>query len=101
MQLFNYSERSFVLFGEDTKTHKDLLKSLGGRWNGGLRNSITGERFGGWVFSNNRLNNVSEILENYITAKVEPSINSDIPSAPSINSDIPSAPESQQVNRLI
>ena len=66
MQLFNYSERSFVLFGEDTINHRDLIKSLGGRWNRNLTNPITGERFGGWIFSNKKLNVVSETLGNYI-----------------------------------
>jgi hypothetical protein len=66
MQLFNYSDKSFVLFGEDTKTHKELIKSLGGKWNGGLTNPITDEKFGGWIFSNKKLNVVSETLGNYI-----------------------------------
>lgn len=66
MQLFNYSDKSFVLFGEDTKTHKDLIKSLGGRWNRNLTNPITGEKFTGWIFSNARLNVVSETLGNNI-----------------------------------
>lgn len=67
MQLINYSDRSFVLFGDDTRNHKDLIKSLGGKWNGGLTNPITNERFGGWIFSNKNLNVVYEILGNYIT----------------------------------
>lgn len=67
MQLINYSDRSFVLFGEDTRNHKDLIKSLGGKWNGSLTNPITNERFGGWIFSNKNLNVVYEILGNYIT----------------------------------
>lgn len=85
MQLFNYSERSFVLFGEDTINHRDLIKSLGGRWNPNLRNPITGEKFAGWVFSNGRLNAVSNVLGNYIIQ--------DVPS----DEYLPSAPELQSV----
>jgi hypothetical protein len=66
MQLINYSDKSFVLFGEETKTHKDLIKSLGGSWNGGLTNPITGGKFRGWIFSNKRLNAVLNILGKYI-----------------------------------
>jgi hypothetical protein len=79
MHSINYSDRSFVLFGEDTKTHKDLIKSLGGSWNRNLRNPITGERFGGWIFSNGRFNAVSNVLGNYI----EPS-DEYLPSAPEL-----------------
>ena len=66
MQLINYSDKSFVIFGDDTRNHKDLIKSLGGSWNSGLTNPITGERFGGWIFSNKKLNVVYDILGNYI-----------------------------------
>jgi hypothetical protein len=107
MHSINYSDRSFVLFGEDTINHRDLIKSLGGRWNRNLTNPITGERFGGWIFSNGRFNTVSSVLGNYIIqeADFEP-INSDIPipyvpSAPElpyVPSDeyLPSAPELQR-----
>ena len=81
MHSINYSDRSFVLFGEDTINHRDLIKTLGGRWNRNLRNPITGERFGGWIFSNGRFNAVSNVLGNYI----EPS-----------DEYLPSAPELQQ-----
>jgi hypothetical protein len=71
MHSINYSDRSFVLFGEDTINHRDLIKSLGGRWNRNLRNPITGERFGGWIFSNGRFNAVSNVLGNYIEPSPE------------------------------
>lgn len=41
----NYSERSVVVFGEDTKKYKDKLKELGGKYNSNL--SIGP----GWIFS--------------------------------------------------
>jgi len=60
MNLSNYSSRSFVLFGDDTKIYKDSIKGLGGKWNPNLTNPITGERFGGWIFSNEKLNDVTK-----------------------------------------
>lgn len=76
MQLINYSERSFVIFGDDTAIHKELIKTLGGKWNRNLTHPITCEKFGGWIFSNRRLTNVSEKLREYMTT------NHHIPSAP-------------------
>ena len=101
MRSINYSNRSFVLFGEDTKTRKDLIKSLGGRWNPNLTNPITGERFGGWIFSNGRLNTVSNVLGNYIIQEddFEP-INSDIPYVPSAP-ELPYAPSSPELQQDI
>ena len=71
MYLINYSDKSFVIFGDDTRNHKDLIKSLGGSWNSGLTHPITNERFGGWIFSNKKLNVVYEILGNYIIDETE------------------------------
>ena len=46
MIFFNYSNKSFVLFGEGTIKHKNDLKKLGGRWN----NHLKGYPDKGWVF---------------------------------------------------
>jgi hypothetical protein len=81
MRLNNYSERSFVIFGEDTENHKELIKSLGGKWNRNLTHPITGERFRGWIFSNRKLNIVSETLREYMIAN-QPAMSSVVPSAP-------------------
>jgi len=52
-----YSEKSFVIRGEDTKNQKDKLKELGGKWNSNLKNG------GGWIFSNNNKDKVEEWLK--------------------------------------
>lgn len=44
-EIEDYSERSIVVRGKDTKTHSTELKELGGKWNPNLRNG------GGWIFS--------------------------------------------------
>jgi hypothetical protein len=49
MEIINYTEKSIVVKG-DTKSHKDVLKSLGGKWNSKFTHKETGEKFGGWVF---------------------------------------------------
>lgn len=46
------SEKAFVVLG-DTKTHKDKIKALGGRWN---------RKRGGWVFPKARLTHVTNGL---------------------------------------
>ncbi len=68
MQLIrNYSAKSFVLFGEDTRDHKELIISLYGSWpRGFLTHPITKEKFKGWVFSNKRLSSVLEKFGKYI-----------------------------------
>ena len=66
MQLQDYSERSFVIFGDDTKIHKDKLKELGGKYNSNL--SI-GK---GWIFSKKSQEKVNEWM-NSLNPKVEKS----------------------------
>ena len=70
MKLINYSDRSFVLSGEDTRNHRDFIKSLGGKWNGCLTDPITGERLRGWIFSNTKKNHVSQAFKNFITKPI-------------------------------
>ena len=49
-----YSEKSFVIRGEDTKKYKEKLKEFGGKWNSNLKNG------GGWIFSNNNETKIKE-----------------------------------------
>lgn len=55
LQLVDYSEKAFVITG-DTRDKKDLLKSLGGRFNPRLNCGA------GWVFSKLRINEVRQRL---------------------------------------
>jgi hypothetical protein len=45
MSVQDYSEKSIVVRGEETKKYKEELKTLGGKWNAGLQGG------GGWIFS--------------------------------------------------
>ena len=52
-----YSEKSFVIRGDDTKKFKDTLKELGGKWNPSLKDGS------GWIFSNARKEQLEKFLE--------------------------------------
>jgi len=56
-KLQNYSDKSFVVRGEDTIKIKDTLKYIGGKWNSSLKDG------GGWIFSNNNRKRVEKLLE--------------------------------------
>lgn len=50
IQVLDYSDRAVIVIG-DTKSIKDTLKSMGGRFNKFLKHPDTGEKVVGWVFS--------------------------------------------------
>ena len=55
--LEDYSEKAIVVRG-DTKTHKDALTKLGGKWNAGLRGG------GGWIFPKKKEADVAKYVNN-------------------------------------
>jgi len=57
MEIKDYTDKSFVLCGEETKNHKDYIKELGGKWNANLK---TGP---GWIFSMNQKEKVNELIK--------------------------------------
>ena len=61
----DYSDRSIVVLGE-TKPHKDNLKSMGGRFNGRLRDGKVG-----WIFPKKSEDVIKDYIEN---GKVTPKI---------------------------
>jgi DNA topoisomerase-1 len=63
-----YTDKSFAVFGE-TKSIKDQLKELGGRFNKNLNGKV------GWIFPNIKKGIVEKFLENY---KVEDEIEVEI-----------------------
>ena len=66
MQLYFYTESSFIVAG-DTKHHKDDLKALGGKFTTNLKN------FKGacWMFSIQRLSSVKNYLKTGVVTKQE------------------------------
>ena len=61
----DYSERSIVVFGIDTKKYKDKLKEMGGKYNGNLSVGP------GWIFSNKKKEEVQTWYDNLITSVFE------------------------------
>lgn len=57
MEIQDYTDKSFVLFGDDTKKYKDCIKEMGGKWNVNLKIGP------GWVFSSNQKDTVREWLK--------------------------------------
>ena len=55
--LKNLFKHSFVLHGNDTIIYKNVLKELGGQWN---------RKIQGWMFPNKKINDVFEILGEFI-----------------------------------
>lgn len=49
IQVLDYSDRAVIVIG-DTKSIKDILKNMGGRFNKFLKHPDTGEKVVGWVF---------------------------------------------------
>lgn len=54
----SYSEKSFVVRGDDTKLFIEQFKSMNGKYNPNLKGSP------GWIFSNKQKDKVSKFLEN-------------------------------------
>jgi len=61
----DYSERSIVVFGTDTKKYKDKLKEMGGKYNGNLSVGP------GWIFSNKKKEDIQSWYDNLILSTFE------------------------------
>jgi hypothetical protein len=61
IQILKYSEKSFVVIG-DTKEIKEQLDAFGGKWNRFLKHPETKEPLKGWIFSNKKLKDVEQLL---------------------------------------
>ena len=55
--LNEYSDKSFVIKGEDTIKFKDTLKEFGGKWNASLKDGS------GWIFPNTQKTKLQKFLE--------------------------------------
>lgn len=66
VEIVDYSEKAIALFG-NTKTVKDQLKSLGGRFNPSLKHN--GTKRAGWIFSKKQADNVRALLAPSVEAE--------------------------------
>lgn len=62
IELVQYSDKSYALFGEGTKGIKDQLRELGCKYNRFLTDPKTGEKRAGWIFSSSKLDKIKELL---------------------------------------
>jgi hypothetical protein len=72
MEILDYTDKSFVVFGADTKDWKDGLKGLGGRYNPHLTHPTTKEKISGWIFSKKQKEKVEEFIRHPSNGKQEP-----------------------------
>ena len=72
MNLFEYTEKSIVLVGEDTKLYKDQIKDLFGKFNNFLKPRPEHKFDGGagWIFSKSRKLDVEKFLKDVKEGKV-------------------------------
>lgn len=63
LEIIKYSDKSYALFGRDTIKIKDDLMKMGCRYNKFLTDPTTGEKRAGWIFSNNKLNLIKELIK--------------------------------------
>lgn len=59
LEIVDYSEKAVAVFG-DTKSIKEQLKELGGRFNPSL--NYNGDRRAGWIFSKKQADKVKELI---------------------------------------
>jgi len=62
IEIVKYSDRSYAIFGKDTKDIKDKLMDLGCRYNKFLTDPRTSEKRPGWICALNRVDKVREII---------------------------------------
>lgn len=62
IELVQYSDKSYAIFGSGTKAIKDQLKELGCKFNPFLKDPKTGEKRAGWIFSISKLDKIKELL---------------------------------------
>lgn len=73
MEILDYTEKSFVVFGEKTKENIKELKELGGRYNPNLTHPETKEKLVAWIFSKKQKEKVQELLSGqYTVSKLDP-----------------------------
>ena len=66
MEIIDYTEKSIAVRG-DTKQYKDLLTSIGGKWNTSLTDKSTNEKFAGWIFQKSKREYVTNELNKIIS----------------------------------
>ena len=63
IEIVKYSDKAYAIFGSDTIKIKEKLLELGCRFNKFLTDPNTGQKRAGWIFSNNKLKQVEDLLK--------------------------------------
>ena len=63
IEIVKYSDKSYALFGEDTKKIKDDLINIGCRYNRFLTDPKTGQKRAGWICSIRNLDKINELIK--------------------------------------
>lgn len=64
MELLDYTDKSFVVLGEETRNHVNGLKQFGGRYNPNLTHPETKNKMAGWIFSKKQKEKVQAFVNN-------------------------------------
>lgn len=75
IELYPYSDRSFIVVGEDTRNFIEALKSVGGKFGKGYqdpRPENIGQTTAGWIFGNKRRPEVDALLQDIESGVVQP-----------------------------
>jgi hypothetical protein len=70
----DYTTKSFVVRGE-TRDYKDSIKSIGGKWNSSLTDRESGDKFGAWLFWNDKRVDVQKWIDGGCTPVQSSTIN--------------------------
>lgn len=92
LKTVNYSDKSFIVFGEATRIHKNTLKSLGGRFNGRLKERPGFSGGPAWIFPSSLKDKVFPFINEVNDKKIDTHFNvpaeGDQSSLPTVNEPI-------------
>jgi hypothetical protein len=71
MEILDYSEKSFILHGDQTRSLIVQLKELGGRYNPNLTHPVSGAKLSGWIFSKKHKEKVEQLVQGSSETQVE------------------------------
>ena len=72
LRLIPYSEKSFVITGEETRNYKEYFKKTG-RFNANLKNpEDSDQKMPGWIFSNKHLATMTDIVNKIHAGQLSP-----------------------------
>lgn len=74
LTLIDYTEKSFIVYGEATKQYIEQLKGLKGRFNGNLKERPDSgfEGGAGWIFRMNRKEEVEQLVDQINSGEYDP-----------------------------